>query len=183
MPDFPYTSQWARSCSPKMPLPWGIWAPPNTWFLGLNQVHTPNSTLIGSAIFARQVDVTNRTHTHTHTIGHILCCAEAMWPNNKNVTGYYYRAAFTMRRLKSPKTCHWKPPKWYIKIHFNHYIVFSPYCRNRRWWHLAGRHYGAWQTALWRPTPADDKGHTVALAHDSTPANDSSQMTAQWHLY
>ena len=123
------------------------------------------------------------THTHTHTIGHILCCAEAMWPNNKNVAGYYYRAAFTMTRLKSPKTCHWKPPKWYIKIHFNHYIVFSPYCRNRRWWHLAGRHYGAWQTALWRPTPADDKGHTVALAHDSTPANDSSQMTTQWHLY
>jgi len=42
--------------------------PPNTRFLGSTRVHTQNCSLIGSAVLAQLLVVTNRhTHTHTHT--------------------------------------------------------------------------------------------------------------------
>jgi len=44
------------------------------------------------------------------------------------------------------------------------------------WWRLAGLRYGALQTGLWQPTPADDKGHTVASTHGSIPA-----ITITWY--
>ena len=43
--------------------------PPNTRFLGSTRVHTQNCSLIGSAVLAQLLVVTNRhTHTHTHRL-------------------------------------------------------------------------------------------------------------------
>ena len=39
--------------------PWGI-RPLNKWFLVPIQVHTPNGILVGSAVFAHLVDISNR---------------------------------------------------------------------------------------------------------------------------
>ena len=60
----------------------------------------------------------------------------------------------------------------------------SPYCRNHMWWHLAERHCGAWQTALWQPTLAGDKGRTVASAHDSIPEINitNNETTTKWYV-
>jgi len=43
----PYTLQWAAPYPSKLPLPIGIWIPPNTWFLEPTRVLNPNGISIG----------------------------------------------------------------------------------------------------------------------------------------
>jgi len=57
----PYTLQWDAHSLPKIcPLPWGIWTPSNTWFLGSTEVLNPNGSSIGAAVFAGLTSVTDR---------------------------------------------------------------------------------------------------------------------------
>ena len=67
--------------SPKIVPSVGIQAPPNIWFHGLSYIHTPNGTLISSAILVHLTVVIN---THTQDIGnngpHPMLCV-AMHPD------------------------------------------------------------------------------------------------------
>jgi len=61
----PYTLQWLpfpKNC----PLPWGIWTPSNTLFLGPTRGHNPNGISIGSAVHDRAslYLTTGRPFTH-----------------------------------------------------------------------------------------------------------------------
>ena len=47
-------------CSNNCPFASGIWAPCNTYFLGLTRVHNPNGISIGSAVVAGLTTVTDR---------------------------------------------------------------------------------------------------------------------------
>jgi len=52
---------WAGPFCPKYcPFACGDLDPSNTWFSGLTQVHVPNGISIGSAVFARLANVTDR---------------------------------------------------------------------------------------------------------------------------
>jgi len=58
--EYPYTLQQAAPFPQKFPLPMGgIWAPSNTWFLGPTRILNPNGILIGSAVFAGLITVTD----------------------------------------------------------------------------------------------------------------------------
>ena len=67
------------------PYTWGIFTPSSTWLLEPKQVNTTNSILIGTAVFAGLMIVTDRLTdyaTHSVTIG---CIYIAMQPNNNIV--------------------------------------------------------------------------------------------------
>jgi len=56
-----YTLQWFASFSPQnCPLPWGIWTPSNTWFLGPTRIINANHISIDSAVFAWLASVSDR---------------------------------------------------------------------------------------------------------------------------
>jgi len=65
-----------------------VWISSNTWLPGPIHVHNPNSILIGSAIFAGLISVTDRPTdyaTPSVTTGCINVCSIVMLPNiNKN---------------------------------------------------------------------------------------------------
>ena len=84
--------------------PWGIWAPPNTWFPGSTRVHNQNSMSIGLSIFVGLTIVTNR-HTdgqtdHPTTIARDHICALCIWSKNTDsmLTGSYQ---YTLKLLQS----------------------------------------------------------------------------------
>ena len=80
-----YILRWAGPCPSKLPLCMGIWTPSNTWFLGLTQVHNPNSISIGSAVLHGLKILTDRQTDHATpsiTIGCIYIHSTAMRPNN-----------------------------------------------------------------------------------------------------
>ena len=63
-----------RLLSPKNCLfAWGIWTPSNTWFLGPTQVHNPNGSSIGSAIFAGLMILAERPSYSTCNNRPYLC--------------------------------------------------------------------------------------------------------------
>jgi len=70
----------------KLPLPMGGSGPPSTtWFPGPTRVLNPNGILIGAAIFAGLISVTDRPTDHATqsvTIGRIYVRSTAMQPNN-----------------------------------------------------------------------------------------------------
>ena len=68
LPDIPYSLQWARHISPKLLLPRWMWAPPNTLFLAVRRVRTPNDTSIGSAVSVVLMTVVTNRHTDAHTL-------------------------------------------------------------------------------------------------------------------
>ena len=68
LPDIPYSLQWARHISPKLLLPRWMWAPPNTLFLAVSRVRTPNDTSIGSAVSVVLMTVVTNRHTDAHTL-------------------------------------------------------------------------------------------------------------------
>ena len=92
----PFLHRWPRRVSvyfamgrpppQNFPFSWGIWTPPNTWFLRSTQVLNPNGILIGWAIFAGLTTLTDRqTDRPRYSVGNNmphLCNSTAIRPNN-----------------------------------------------------------------------------------------------------
>ena len=82
----PYTLQWDAPFPLKIARSHGGSGPPsNTWFLRPTQVHNPNGTSIGSAVFAGSLVWQDRPTDHATrsvTIGRIYVCSTAMRPKN-----------------------------------------------------------------------------------------------------
>ena len=90
------------------PFPWGCGPPSNTWFLWPTRAHNPNGILIGSAVFAGLITVTDRQTDHATrsvTIGRIYVRSAAMRLNN--VVHRSGRTSVTSYKLLNRPTAGW----------------------------------------------------------------------------